>query len=43
MHEESGWQIRQAIQVYDADRNIVEKSVDDVPRKAAIVYMIPVP
>ena len=43
MHEEFGWQIRQIIQVYDVDRKEVEKSGNDVPRKAAIEYIIPVP
>ena len=43
MHKLLSWQIRSIRQVYDVDRNKVEKTEEDVPRKAAIVYIIPVP
>ena len=43
MHKKLSWQIRLIIQVYDVDRKRVGKTGKDVPRKAAIVYMIPVP
>ena len=43
MQEEISRQIRLSIQMYDVDRNKVEKTDEDVPRKAAIVYIIPVP
>ena len=41
--EELSWQIRLIIQKHYAYRRQVEKTGEDVPRKAAIVYMIPVP
>ena len=41
--EESDRQIRLTIQKRDAERNQVAKRVSHVPRKAAIVYMVPVP
>ena len=41
--EEYDWQIRHTIQKRDADRIRVEKSMSHVPRKAAIVYYVPVP
>ena len=43
MHKLLSWQIRSIRQVYEVDRNKVEKTEEDVPRKAAIVYIIPVP
>lgn len=41
--EESGWQNRLAIQGCDAERTKVAKQLDRLSRKAAIVYMAPVP
>ncbi len=41
--EASGRQIRQASQERDADRTEVGKHVDSLSRKAAIVFMLPVP
>ena len=43
MHKLHGRQNRHVRQVYDVYRNKVENTDEDVPRKAAIVYMIPVP
>ena len=40
---EFGRQIRQTIRRRDAERKKVAKTVDLVSRKAAIVYIIPVP
>ena len=42
-HKESERQIRHGTQVCDIYRNKVENTDEDVPRKAAIAYMIPVP
>ena len=39
----SGRQNRQATGMRDADRNIVGKRVSHASRKAAIVYVVPVP
>ena len=41
--EEMSWQIRSSIQKRDVDRKIVGKYMSHVPRKAAIVYTVPVP
>ena len=41
--EEYGRKNRRAIQRSEAERNKVAKRVSHVPRKAAIVYIIPVP
>ena len=41
--EVCGRQIRRISQSRDADRNKVGKPVSHVPRKAAIVHIIPVP
>ena len=41
--EESGWQNRLAIRDCDAERTKVAKQLDRLSRKAAIVYMAPVP
>ena len=41
--EEVRRQIRVSIQKRDAERNKVAKRVSQVPRKAAIAYIIPVP
>ena len=40
LHERKNRHVRQ---VYDVYRNRVENTDEDVPRKAAIVYAIPVP
>ena len=41
--EEMERQIRPSIQSCDVERNEVAKRVSHVPRKAAIVYDVPVP
>ena len=41
--EECNWQIRCTIQKRDADRIKVGKQVSQLSRKAAIVFIIPVP
>ena len=40
---QSLWQIRKSIRRRDVDRNLVGKRVSWLPRKAAIVYTVPVP
>ena len=41
--EGSGWQTRLATRGCDAERKEVAKQLDRLSRKAAIVYMAPVP